>query len=52
MKDVYTPAEANVLTLRFDETRDGIDLLSASTEVTPGGSGGIGGGGYDPGGWT
>lgn len=55
MKEAYTPAEADVLLISLPSLRAG-DAVSTSVDPTPtvpgGNGGGIGGGGYDPGGWT
>ena len=53
MKEVYTPAEADVLLISLPSLRAGdVVTTSNTTPTVPGGNGGIGGGGYDPGGWT
>ena len=48
MKEEYTPAEADILLLALPSLKTA-DALGASTEQE---KPGIGGGGYDPGGWT
>jgi len=47
MKEEYTPAEADILLLSLPSLKSA-DVIGASTTEP----GGIGGGGYDPGGWT
>ena len=48
MKEEYTPAEADILLLALPGLDVKANGLGGSTETKPG----IGGGGYDPDGWS